>query len=41
MSDRDPDKRTAWERFNDGDISYPTYKALAADEEYERRFGDD
>ncbi len=35
------DERTAFERFDDGDISYATYKVLAADEEYERQYGDD
>ena len=35
------DERTAWEQFNDGDISYASYKVLAADEEYDRKYGDD
>ena len=37
----DQDNRTAWEKFNDGDISYLSYKVLFADEEYDRKYGDD
>jgi hypothetical protein len=39
MNDRD--EKTAFERFDDGEISYPVYKILAADEEYDRQYGDD
>jgi len=35
------DEKTAFERFDEGEISYAVYKVLAADEEYERIFGDD
>ncbi|MDH6199227.1 hypothetical protein M2272_005895 [Mycobacterium frederiksbergense] len=35
------DEKTAFERFDEGEISYGTYKVLAADEEYERSHGDD
>ena len=35
------DDKTAFELFDEGKISYATYKVLAADEEYERKFGEE